>query len=264
MSFGILMSRKLSENTEKAGADGTVEEILFLSGGDGMLTVQFPGGMCEETNRRIHSLALCIEKAKIRGIRESVPTFSSLSVYYDPLRLSSQKLKRHLQRFLRSEHAQKTGKSRVFEIPVCYEGEYAPDLDDVCALTGLSHEEVIRLHSGRDYRIYMLGFLPGFPYLGGMDERIEAPRLATPRTRIPAGAVGIGGKQTGIYPLASPGGWRLIGRTPVKLYDPERELPILYRAGDAIRFIPITEAEFLTIAEDQNYTVNVREEAECR
>ena len=117
-------------------------------------------------------------------------------------------------------------------------------MEDVCSLTGLSSDEVIKIHTSTDYLIYMLGFLPGFPYLGGMDKSIECPRLDTPRTLIPEGAVGIGGKQTGIYPLASPGGWRLIGRTPVKVYDPSRSEPILYKAGDYIRFRPITAAEF--------------------
>ena len=145
-------------------------------------------------------------------------------------------------------------------IPVCYEDPYAPDLTDVCTLTKLSREEVIAIHTGTDYPIYMLGFLPGFPYLGNMDPRIEAPRLDSPRTRIPAGSVGIGGKQTGIYPLDSPGGWRLIGQTPVKVYDPERSEPILYQAGDYIRFYPVTAQEYAVIAAAGGHEIEVREE----
>ena len=132
----------------------------------------------------------------------------------------------------------------VVEIPVFYGGSYGEDLKDVAAHAGLTEEEVIKLHSSVDYNIYMLGFLPGFPYLGGLDPKLFTPRLDNPRTKIPEGSVGIGGEQTGIYPLESPGGWRLIGRTPLKLYDPDREQPFLYQAGDYIRFVPITAEEY--------------------
>lgn len=239
---------------------GSGNQIRFLSCGDSAVTVAFSKEMNEETNRKIRYLAAKIEKDKIRGVSESVPTFCSLTVYFDPFVISRRKLEKKILNIVSTYTESTADKKRVFMIPVCYDGEFAPDMEDVCAHTGLQREQVIRLHTSRDYLIYMLGFLPGFPYLGGMDERIEAPRLETPRTLIPAGAVGIGGKQTGIYPLASPGGWRLIGRTPIKVYDPDREEPILYKSGDYIRFYPITEEEYKDIAQKGCHEIEVREE----
>jgi len=239
-----------------------MEQIRFLPCGDSAVTVEFSKEINEETNRKIRFLATEIERKAIRGVHESVPTFCSITVYFDPLVISGKKLQKKILNII---HAYKEGsaqKRRVFLIPVCYEGDYAPDMEDVCLLTGLTREEVIQIHSSTDYLIYMLGFLPGFPYLGGMYPRIEAPRLDSPRTTIPEGAVGIGGKQTGIYPLASPGGWRLIGRTPVKVYDPDRENPIVYKAGDYIRFIPISAEEFEN-RRKSSAEIEVREEPEC-
>ena len=211
--------------------------------GDCALVVQFGNEIQEELNGKVQLLNEILMTEHMAGIVETVPTFRSLMVVYDPSVIIYEKLKEKLEKIpvtLTSHTAQ----GNIVEIPVCYGGKYGEDLKDVAAHAGLTEEEVIRIHSAGTYHIYMLGFLPGFPYLGGLDERIHVPRLDSPRTRIPAGSVGIGGSQTGIYPLDSPGGWRLIGRTPLRLYDPEREEPFLYKAGDSIRFVPVTEEEY--------------------
>lgn len=225
---------------KKTAGDGR----KILPAGDQALVVEFGQTISEELNRKVQILNQEIIDRKIEGIVETVPTFRSLLVTYDPAVVSFQKIKRMLETIPADMDPSGRQGHRVVEIPVCYGGEFGEDLPDVAAHAGLSEEEVIRLHSAKEYNIYMLGFLPGFPYLGGLDPRLHTPRLANPRTKIPAGSVGIGGEQTGIYPLDSPGGWRLIGRTPLKLYDPDREEPFLYQAGDYIRFVPITREEY--------------------
>lgn len=202
--------------------------------------------ICETTGARVAALDHAVCRARIAGVTETVPAFASLLVRYDPLRTDFDAVSEALRRLAGNIAAGNTQAGRTVDVPVCYGGAYGEDLPVVARHAGLSEEEVIRLHSGRTYRIYMLGFLPGFPYLGGLDERLFTPRRETPRTRIPAGSVGIGGQQTGIYPMESPGGWQLIGRTPLCLFVPGRTLP--YAAGDSIRFVPIDEREFARIA----------------
>lgn len=221
-----------------------MDDRRILPAGDCALVVEFGDSISEELNRKVQALNEALKKMELMGIVETVPTFRSLLVVYDPEFLTYGELRDRLLGIPVRSDGKDGRPPRTVEIPVCYGGEFGEDLADVAAYHGLSEEEVIRLHSGRDYPIYMLGFLPGFPYLGGMDERLHTPRLSSPRTRIPAGSIGIGGEQTGIYPMDSPGGWRLIGRTPLKLYDPDREEPVLYRAGDVIRFVPITGEEY--------------------
>jgi KipI family sensor histidine kinase inhibitor len=203
--------------------------------------VEFGSEIHPEINARIRALCDALAAKPIRGVRECVPTFRALLVLYDPCRLRYDALVKKLRARLAGLGDAAQGKKRVFVLPVCYNGE---DLAFVASHAHLTQEEVIRRHSGSDYLIYMLGFLPGFAYLGGLDPALHTPRLQNPRTRIPAGAVGIGGEQTGVYPLDSPGGWQLIGRTPVRPYDPARAEPILYGAGDCIRFAPIGEQEY--------------------
>lgn len=202
------------------------------------LLCEFESQVSEETNAKVAALCQAVRDANVKGITELVPAYCSLLVQYDPLQTSFEALEALLKgAAVDAEKAGEARQSRIVEIPVHYGGEYGPDLSFVAQHAGLTEAEVIRLHSSRDYRIYMIGFLPGFPYLGGLDERLYTPRLEVPRTRIPAGSVGIGGQQTGIYPLESPGGWQLIGRTELTLFDPAR--PPLYAAGDTIRFIPV-------------------------
>ncbi len=215
--------------------------------GDSAINLEFGNVISEETNGIIRAAAQTLESDPIRGMVELVPTFCSLMVVYDPCIIGYDELAGQVRGKLRGLVATTGGVHRVVKIPVCYGGDFGPDLADVAEHAGMSVDEVIAIHSGHDYLIDMLGFLPGFAYLGGLDERLHTPRLATPRTRIEPGAVGIGGAQTGVYPLASPGGWRIIGRTPVRPYDPDREPPILYAAGDYLRFVPVTPQEFSLI-----------------
>ena len=224
-------------------------DIRILTAGDSALLIEFGKEINPETNRKITALVQLMREQHIEGIVDVIPSFCSLLINYDPRVLSYEDLKERMEHLLKMETKTEATRKRIFEIPVCYGGEYGPDIENIAEHAGLSVEEVIKIHSSKDYLIYMLGFLPGFTYLGGLDERIHTPRLASPRLKIRAGSVGIGGSQTGIYPLDSPGGWQLMGMTPVRTYDPERQTPILVEAGDYIRFIPIDEEEFLRIQE---------------
>ena len=226
-----------------------MQEIKILTAGDSSLLIEFGNEISPEINQKIKTTVQLMKEQHIEGVVDIIPAFCSLLINYDPRVIGYEELRNRMKALVKIEVKAEAGVKRVFEIPVCYGGEYGPDIENIAEHAGLSVEEVIKIHSSRDYLIYMLGFLPGFTYLGGLDERIHTPRLANPRLKINAGSVGIGGSQTGIYPLDSPGGWQLMGKTPVKTYDPEREVPILVEAGDYIRFVPVDEEEFLRIKE---------------
>lgn len=223
---------------------------IIKTAGDTSLAVVFGDDISEEINTRIRVFDKALKDASVDGVCETVPTYCTLMIHYDPEIIRYSSLKEKLLSLLDVSGDAEKIENKVIEIPVLYGGGYGPDLGFVASNASLTEDEVIKIHSEKEYLIYMLGFTPGFSYMGGMDERIATPRLQTPRVLIPAGSVGIAGKQTGIYPIDSPGGWQLIGRTPVRLYDASRETPILLDAGLRVRFVPINDEEYKKIAKE--------------
>mgnify|MGYP000471040333 FL=1 len=223
--------------------------LRYRDSGDGGLLVELGDRIDWTLNTRTRRLAQLLERQALPGVVDIVPAYCSFLVLFESETLDLGQLKTTIEDLFRGIEdfgGEEPGASgRGVEIPVCYGGDHGPDLASVAQHNGLAEEEVIRIHSSGIYPVYMLGFAPGFPYLGGLDERIATPRLDTPRSHVPAGSVGIAGAQTGIYPLASPGGWRLIGRTPLTLFDPTAEDPVpYYRPGDSLRFVAVNEEEF--------------------
>lgn len=207
--------------------------------GDSALLVTLGDEIDPRLNRRVHALASLIDSAPLTGIREIVPAYATLLIHYDSLLLNYSQIADWLRLRLDQTDSAMTRPPRRVEVPTRYGGASGADLEMVAASHALSSADVIRLHSGRDYLVYMMGFTPGFPYMGKLDDSLVTPRLETPRTLVKAGTVAIAGAQTGIYPLDSPGGWRLIGWTPLKLFDPASESPFLFVPGDMVRFVPM-------------------------
>ncbi|MCO6041369.1 5-oxoprolinase subunit PxpB [Thermococcus alcaliphilus] len=218
---------------------------IFKPAGDSAIAIIFGDEIDENVNKKVHAVAEAIEEAAPEWLIEVVPTYTSVYIYYDPLKISYSEVLEAVKPFLSAEPREE--EKRIIEIPVAYGGKFGPDIEFVAEYNGLTVEEVIEIHSKPLYRVYMLGFLPGFAYLGGMDEGIATPRLEKPRLKVPAGSVGIAGKQTGWYAIESPGGWRLIGRTPLKTFDPSKSPPSIVKAGDYVKFVPISEEEFWEI-----------------
>ena len=225
-------------------------DLRFVPAGDKAFVIEMGDGISPEINRSVHNLFLAIEKQGIPGILDMVPTYRSLLINYDPLTLPPDELEERVRALTQDLDETATGASRVVELPTVYGDDHGPDLAYVAEHNGLTEEEVIALHSGTNYLVYMMGFTPGFTYLGGMPEKIATPRLQTPRTAIPAGSVGIAERQTGVYPIESPGGWQLIGRTPVRLFDPSKQPPVIAEPGDYIRFVPVSPEEYQRILEE--------------
>ena len=242
-------------------------DYKILPVGDSALTIIFGKEIDPEISRIVRTARKYLTKKNIKGVNEYVQTYATLMVHYRPVTIGYDELAERIDHEL-SQMDTGSGqmKKKTIVIPVCYGGEFGPDLPFVAQHAGISEEEVIKRHSSVDYLIYMLGFTPGFTYLGGMSDKIATPRLQQPRVKIPAGSVGIAGSQTGIYPIDSPGGWQLIGRTPLKMYDPNRETPILPEAGQYMKFYPIDQAEYdriLKAVEEGRYQLKTHERKEA-
>lgn len=223
----------------------------ILPAGDAALTVEFGDTIAPRINDRVLAFVRRVARARLRGLVEVVPTYRSATVYVDPLRCDWARLTTTVERLARRPVSGARRPGKLVRIPVVYGGEFGPDLAELARQAGLSPQAVIRLHSATEYRVYMLGFSPGFPYLGAVPNRIARPRLAEPRKSVPAGSVGIAGWQTGIYPQASPGGWLLIGRTPLALYAPRAPSPFALTPGDRVRFVPIPREEYERLSEKE-------------
>ena len=226
-------------------------KLSLVDSGDSAVSVRFPQEISEKIHREVIFYLERINKAVsdglLNGITDIVPSYAAILIAFNPLVTDGEEVKTTLEGIILSsseESKNNSSKRKVIDIPVLYGREYGPDLQSVSAHTGLSEDEIIRLHTEPEYPVYMLGFLAGFPYLGGMNQSLKTPRLSSPRLSVPAGSVGIAEGQTGIYPVESPGGWQIIGRTPVKLYNPEGSSPFLLSPGDYVKFVPIGEDEF--------------------
>jgi 5-oxoprolinase (ATP-hydrolysing) subunit B len=218
-------------------------DIRLLTAGDSALLVELGNAITEALNHRVHALDAALAAAKLAGVRETVPTYRSILVHFDPLIADSAALGARIVELARTCDSVRLA-ARAWTVPVAYGGEHGVDLNDVAAATGLSAEGVIRLHSGAEYTVYMIGYSPGFAYLGGLPEALHLPRRPSPRLMTPAGSIMQGGMQAAISPLAMPSGWHLLGRTPARAFDPRRAEPFLFRPGDRIRFEPISAETF--------------------
>ncbi|WP_188207494.1 5-oxoprolinase subunit PxpB [Alkalibacillus aidingensis] len=220
--------------------------------GDQVAVVQFGEDISKDTHEQVMLFEKLIRNSSIKGLVDIIPTYHSVAVYYNWRVLQFDHVRALLEEMLAETENSKTSMSkRTVTIPVCYDEQYGPDLDHLQQYHQISKKDIIRLHTEQIYLVYMIGFLPGFPYLGGLNKRLDTPRLETPRATVPSGSVGIAGNQTGIYPLESPGGWNLIGRTPVSLFDPEQDEPTLLKMGDLLRFQSISGEEYREIEQGQ-------------
>jgi inhibitor of KinA len=217
--------------------------LQYLMGDRGLL-LEFGDEISREINEKVRRMALAIQAEAMEGIVETVPTYRSLLIIYNPIILPIEDLKKRLERIEQGLQQTPLPEPKLTRIPVVYGGIYGSDLEEVAKYHQISPEEVIRLHCSKPYLIYMIGFMPGYPYMGELPQALVTPRLKTPRLSVPKGSVAIAQRQTGIYSMESPGGWQILGRTPVELFDPEKDPPALLQMGDFVQFYLISEKEF--------------------
>lgn len=219
-------------------------ECRVVPAGDSGWLIELPDRLDAEVNARAIEIAREIDGANLSGVTDIVVGYRTVMVYVDPLTTSSTSMNQHLHAIALRPAPAGVVHGELVEVPVCYGGPYGPDIDDVAAFGDCTADDVVRLHLGQEYRVYVVGFVPGFAYMASVDPRIAAPRRPSPRLKVPAGSVAVAAGQTGIYPAETPGGWHLIGRTPVRPYDPTRSNPFLFHAGDRVKFHRITESEY--------------------
>lgn len=224
--------------------------IEYIPSGDSAFLVKFGNEISEDINRDLRAYFIAFSEQKIEGVIECIPSYTDLMVLYDPLIIQYRDLLKELKLVAQNIGNIEIPKARTIEIPVLYGKQFGEDMDAVKAHTGLTEKEIIRIHSEKKYLVYMLGFTPGFCYLGGMNPKIATARKEIPSQKIKAGSVGIAAQQTGIYPIDSPGGWQVIGRTPLRLFDPERKHEFLIQAGDYLKFYSISEKEYKKLNEN--------------
>ena len=232
-------------------------DVRFLPAGDTALVVEFGDRVDRALSEGVLRLSARVRAAAVPGVVETVPTYRSLLVHYDPRVTDPTRLQAAVGKLL-AERTDAASRARLWRIPACYAPVHAPDLDEVAERTGLSVDDVVRIHTSTRFHVYMVGFVPGFPYMGDLPQELTLPRRTDPRVRVPAGSIATAVGQTAIYPVESPGGWHLIGATPIRLFDPQRESPALFTPGDQVRFDPIEVSEFDVIAaavEDGSYRV---------
>jgi len=220
------------------------EQFRYRIMGDRSVLVELGDEMSPRVNRRVREFSVSCMKNRLEGLIDIVPAYRSFLIIYDPFKLDLVMIKNRMEDIQRTMEGIEIPKPKTLEIPVVYGGEYGPDIEWVARYHAIRVEEAIKLHTGTTYQVYMIGFMPGFPYMGELPESLATPRRETPRTAIPQGSVGIAQRQTGIYPVESPGGWQILGRTPLKLFDPHHSPPTLLETGDLVKFFPIDKEEF--------------------